>query len=65
MKFLEIMLTILGGIGIALLALSVWFVTTYGVGNPEEITFKFNVLTFITGLAYIGFIIIVRKLMKK
>jgi hypothetical protein len=65
MKFLEIMLTILGGIGIALLALSIWFVTTYGVGDPEEITFKFNLLTFITGLAYIGFILIVRKLTKK
>ena len=65
MKFLEIMLTILGGIGLALLVLSAWFVTTYGVGDLEEITFKFNLLTFVTGLAYIGFVVIVRRLMKK
>ena len=65
MKFIEIMLTILGGIGISLLALSIWFVSTFGVGDPQEITFRFNILTFITGVAYLGFILIVRKLLKK
>jgi len=65
MKFLEIMLAILGVIGIALLALSVWFITVIGIGNTQDMAFKFNVLTFLTGLAYILFILIVLKLIKK
>ena len=65
MKFLEVMLTILGIIGTVLVVLSVWFATVIGIEDTQDITFKFNILTFLTGLAYILFILIVTKLIKK
>jgi len=65
MKFLDTMLIILGLIGIALLFLSVWFAIVIETEDIQDITLKFNLLTFMTGLAYILFIIVILKLKKK
>ena len=65
MRFLAIMLLILGMIGVSIIILSVWFVLSFHVVGMEDIMFKFNVLTFLTGLSYIVFIIIILKLAKK
>ena len=65
MGFLNVMLFILGLIGIAILLLSVWFVISVGVESVEDITFKFNLLSFLTGISYLLFVVVIFKLMKK
>ena len=65
MKFLDAMLTILGIIGIALLVLSMWLAVSVGVEGMGDIVFKLNLLTFLTGLSYILFIVVIYKLVKK
>jgi len=64
-SFLEIMLIILGIIGISILILSVWFAIFLGAQGISDIAFKFNLLAFLTGLSYILFIIVIIKLAKK
>lgn len=65
MGFLNVMLFLLGVIGVAILLLSVWFVISVGIESTEDITFKFNLLSFLTGISYILFVMIVLKLVKK
>jgi hypothetical protein len=65
MRFLDIMLLILGMIGVSIIILCVWFALSVHVVGMEDIMFKFNVLTFFTGLSYIVFIMIILKLVKK
>jgi len=65
LKFLDTMLIVLGLIGISILILSVWFVMYIGVENTSDVTFKFNLLAFLTGISYIVFIVVIMKLKKK
>jgi hypothetical protein len=65
MKFIESMLVVLGIIGMALLLISTWFFISVSEGGTEDITFKFSLLAFLTGLSYILFIVIILKLLKK
>jgi len=65
MSFLNVMLFILGVIGVAILFLSVWFVISVGVGSMGDITFKFNLLSFLTGISYILFVVVISKSVKK
>ena len=64
-RFLNILLIVLGIIGVSLLILSVWFAVSVKVDGLEDVLFKFNLLTFLTGLSYILFIIVILKLVKK
>jgi hypothetical protein len=64
-NFLEIMLIILGIIGISILVLSMWFAVFLGVENISDTAFKFNLLAFLTGISYILFIIVILKLVRK
>ena len=63
-NFLNIMFIILAGIGIALLGLSVWFFFANVSHNLEDIGFRINLLTFLTGLLYLLFIYVIMKLIK-
>jgi len=65
MGFLNVMLFILGVIGVVILLLSIWFAISLGVESMEDITFKFNLLSFLTGVSYILFAVIVLKLVKR
>ena len=65
MGFLNIMLFLLGAIGVAILLLSVWFAISVGIENTEDIAFKFNLLSLLTGISYILFVVIISKLVKK
>ena len=64
-RFLNILLIVLGIIGVSLLILSVWFAVSVKVEGLEDVLFKFNLLTFLTGLSYILFIVVILKLVKK
>jgi hypothetical protein len=64
MRFLNTMLLILGLIGISIILLSVWFAFSVRAAGMEDLMFKFNVLTFFTGLSYILFIVVIVKLVK-
>lgn len=64
MRFLNTMLLILGLIGISIILLSVWFAFSIRAVGVEDLMFKFNVLTFFTGLSYILFIVVIVKLVK-
>jgi hypothetical protein len=64
-NFLEMMLIILGMIGISILILSVWFAIFLGAENISDIAFKFNLLAFLTGISYILFIIVILRLVRK
>jgi len=64
-SFLNVMLSILGAIGLAILILSMWFIISIGVKNMENITFKFNLLCFLTGISYILFVVVIFKIVKK
>ena len=63
--FLNMMLFILGLIGVAILLLSVWFAISVGIGGLEDIAFKFNLLSFLTGISYVLFVVVILKLVKK
>ena len=65
MRFFDIMLLVLGVIGISIIALSVWFAFSVRVVGMENLMLKFNLLTFLTGLSYIMFIVVILKLVKK
>jgi len=65
MNFLNMMLFLLGLIGGSILLLSVWFIISVSIENMEDIVFKFNLLSFLTGISYIAFTIVIFKLMKK
>jgi len=65
MGFLNVMLFILGVIGVAILFLSVWFAISLGIESTEDVSFKFNLLSFLTGISYILFVVIISKLVKK
>jgi len=65
MRFLNIMLLILGIIGVLIIALSVWFALSVSAVGMEDLMWKFNILTFLTGLSYIVFILIILNLVKK
>ena len=65
MGFLKVMLFLLGVIGVAILLLSVWFAISVGIESIEDIEFKFNLLSFLTGISYVLFVVIIFKLMKK
>lgn len=65
MGFLNVMLFILGMIGITILLLSVWFAISVDMENMGDIAFKFNLLSFLTGISYILFVVIILKLVKK
>jgi len=65
MKFLDLMLLILGIIGILLLILSIWFAVSVKAEGLEDLIFKFNLLVFLTGLSYLLFVLIVMKLVKR
>jgi len=65
MKFIDLMLTVLGVIGAILIITSVWFFISVSGGVTEDLAFKFGLLIFLTGLSYILFILIILKLMKK
>jgi ABC-type transport system involved in multi-copper enzyme maturation permease subunit len=64
MEFLNLMLFILGIIGISLLILSIFFAVFVKVEELSDLLFKFNILVFLTGLSYLFFILIVIKLVK-
>jgi len=59
------MLFLLGLIGVAILLLSIWFTISVGVEAVEDIVFKFNLLSFLTGISYLIFVVVIFKLMKK
>jgi len=63
--FLNVMLSILGVIGVAILLLSIWFAISIGMESMGDVTFKFNLLSFLTGISYILFVVIILKLVKK
>ena len=65
MKFLDLMLLILGIIGISLLILSIWFAVSVKIEGLEDLIFKFNLLVFLAGLSYLLFVLIVMKLVKR
>ena len=65
MRFLDIMLFVLGIIGISIIVLSIWFASSACVAGMEDLMLKFNVLTFLTGLSYIVFVVVILKLVKK
>jgi len=65
LKFLDTMLIILGIIGVSILILSGLFVIYMSVGDTTDMAFKFNLLTFLTGISYIIFILVIVKLKKK
>jgi len=65
MKFIDVMLTVLGIIGIVLILTSMWFFISVSGEGTEDIAFKFGLLIFMTGLSYILFILIILKLLKK
>jgi len=65
MDFLNVMLFLLGLIGVAILLLSIWFTISVGVEAVEDIVFKFNLLSFLTGISYLIFVVVIFKLMKK
>jgi hypothetical protein len=65
MRFLDVMLIILGLIGVAIILLSVWIAVSISFEDKEEILFKFNLLTFFVGLSYLVFVLIIFKLVKK
>ena len=64
-RFLNVMFTILALIGIILIGLSVWFSFSMGTSDIGDISFRINLLTFLTGLLYLLFIYIISKIMKK
>ena len=64
-RFLNALLMVLGIIGVSLLILSVWFAVSVKVDGLEDVLFKFNLLTFLTGLSYLLFIVVILKLVKK
>ena len=64
MRFLDIMLIVLGVIGLCIIILCIWFALSIRVEGMEDLMLKFNVLTFLTGLSYISFIVIILKLVK-
>jgi ABC-type transport system involved in multi-copper enzyme maturation permease subunit len=64
MEFLNLMLFILGIIGISLLILSIFFAVSVKVEELSDLLFKFNILVFLTGLSYLFFVLIVIKLVK-
>lgn len=64
-KFLNVMFVILAGIGIILLGLSVWFFFSNTTHDMEDIGFRINLLTFLTGILYLLFIYVITKLIKK
>jgi len=64
MRFLDIMLIVLGVIGLCIIILCIWFAFSVRVEGMEDLMLKFNVLTFLTGLSYISFIVIILKLVK-
>ena len=65
LKFLDTMLIILGIIGFSILILSGLFVIYMDMGDMTDMAFKFNLLTFLTGISYIIFILVIVKLKKK
>jgi len=65
MKFLDVMLIILGLIGVSIILLSVWIAISIRFEAKEEVLFKFNLLTFFVGLSYLVFVLIIFKLVKK
>jgi hypothetical protein len=65
MRFLNIMLLVLGIIGVSIIILSVWFALSVRAVGMEDLMWKFNILTFLTGLSYIVFIFIILNLVKK
>lgn len=65
MGFLNVMLFLLGVIGVAILLLSVWFAISVSVESMKDIAFKFNLLSFLTGFSYLLFVVVIFKLMKK
>ncbi len=64
-KFLNVMFIILALIGIILIGLSVWFSFSIGTNDIEDIGFRINMLTFLTGLLYLLFIYVISKIIKK
>jgi len=64
-KFLDIMFTILALIGLALIILSVWFSLSIKENDIENIGFRINLLTFLTGTLYILFVYTIAKIIKK
>jgi hypothetical protein len=65
MRFLDIMLLVLGIIGVSIMVLSSWSAFFGCTSDAENVMLKFNILTFLTGLSYIVFIIIILNLTKK
>ena len=64
-KFLDIMFAILALIGLALIILSVWFSLSIKENDIENIGFRINLLTFLTGTLYILFVYTIAKIIKK
>ncbi|MCD6226692.1 MAG: hypothetical protein J7J93_02770 [Candidatus Aenigmarchaeota archaeon] len=64
-KFLDIMFAILALIGLALIILSVWFSLSIKENDIENIGFRINLLTFLTGTLYILFVYTISKIIKK
>ena len=63
-RFLNVMFTILALIGIILIGLSVWFSFSMGTSDISDISFRINLLTFLTGILYLLFIYIIAKIVK-
>ena len=64
MEFLNLMLLILGIIGISLLILSILFAISVKIEGLEDLLFKFDLLVFLTGLSYLFFVLTVIKLVR-
>lgn len=62
-NFVNFMLVLLGVIGIALIALSIF--TTFVWKDSEKIFMSISLLGTATGILYIGFIVLVIKFFKK
>lgn len=62
-NFINLMLIFLGIIGLLLVVISV-FTTIFG-GATETLVLRINLLSFSIGLLYLGFIVVVWKLIKK
>jgi hypothetical protein len=65
MKFLDVMLTILLIIGLALVGLGSWSLISVFLGGLTDIMFLFGLLLFLNGLSYVLFIIVTRRLIKE
>ncbi len=65
MKFIDVMLTVLGIIGAVLILTSMWFFISVSGGGTEDLGFKFGLLIFLTGLSYLLFILVILRLLKK